>query len=95
MYAHRPLSQTKSGSSIVELEQHDATIKMPDPEFFRVHHYISQIHEVSRHGQEMQNIISNIISEVLDDDETGPINFSDVLAHFRPAYTHILSRGQD
>ncbi|KAK0709406.1 hypothetical protein B0T26DRAFT_678831 [Lasiosphaeria miniovina] len=40
--------KSKSGYSIICLEQHDADIPMPDPECFKVHHIISQILETLR-----------------------------------------------
>ncbi|KAK3341943.1 hypothetical protein B0T25DRAFT_466478 [Lasiosphaeria hispida] len=49
--------ESKSGSSIIQLEQHDASIPMPDPEYFKVHHIISQILEVSGLGCEIDELL--------------------------------------
>ena len=48
---------SKSGSSIIQLEQHDARIPMPDPEYFKVHYIISQILEVSGLGWEIDTFL--------------------------------------
>lgn len=49
--------EPKSGSSIIQLEQHDTSIPMPDPEYFRAHHIISQVLEVSRLRCEMDDLL--------------------------------------
>ncbi|KAK3347063.1 hypothetical protein B0T25DRAFT_584124 [Lasiosphaeria hispida] len=49
--------ESKSGSSIIQLEQHDASIPMPDPDYFKVHHIISQILEVSGLGCEIDELL--------------------------------------
>ncbi|KAK0622551.1 hypothetical protein B0T14DRAFT_425802 [Immersiella caudata] len=49
--------ESKSGSSIICIEQHDADIPMPDPEYFKVHHIISQVLEVSGLGREIDELL--------------------------------------
>ncbi|KAK5654003.1 hypothetical protein OQA88_7680 [Cercophora sp. LCS_1] len=49
--------ESKLGSSLIHLEQHDADIPMPDPEYFKVHHIISQILEVSGLGREIDKLL--------------------------------------
>jgi len=56
--------ESKSCSSIICLEQHDTDIPMPDPEYFKVHHIISQILEVSGLGREIDGLLE--AAETLD-----------------------------
>ena len=47
----------KSGSTRIQLERHKLNIPMPNPEYFKVHHIISQILEVSKLGDEIENVL--------------------------------------
>jgi hypothetical protein len=50
-------TKPKSGSAIIQLEQHDISIPMPNPEYFKVHHIISQILDVSGLGDEIESVL--------------------------------------
>jgi HNH endonuclease len=47
----------KSGSTRIQLERHNLSIPMPNPEYFKVHHIISQILEVSGLGDEIESVL--------------------------------------
>jgi hypothetical protein len=56
----------KSGSAIIKLDHKDPGISLPDKEFFKVHHRIAQILEVSGVGSE--------IDDEMEKAEEGPWN---------------------
>ncbi|OIW24796.1 hypothetical protein CONLIGDRAFT_692315 [Coniochaeta ligniaria NRRL 30616] len=82
MYTDQPISATKSGSSIIELEQYDDTVPMPSAEYFRTHCTIAEILEVTGLGEEMWNIISEAVNE----DEAGPVRLGDVVLIFQQKF---------
>lgn len=48
---------SKSSNSRIQLEQNDATVPMPDPEYLKLHYIISQILDVSGLGDEIEKLM--------------------------------------
>ncbi|KAK3356781.1 hypothetical protein B0T25DRAFT_589270 [Lasiosphaeria hispida] len=63
--------EPKSGSFIIQLGQHDASIPMPDPECFKVHYIISQILEVSGLRWEIDEFLEAAAEAVENLDPNG------------------------
>lgn len=60
--------QTKSS---VCMEQHDADVPMPDPEYFEVHQMIAQILEASGLGREIDELLEAAEEEGEDLEESS------------------------
>ena len=63
---HPFLIPPKSGSAIIQLDHKNPSIPLPDKEFFKVHHRIAQILQVSGVGRE--------IDDEVEKAEEGPRN---------------------